>query len=487
MLTRQKAFWMIGVFAVAGLMAAFGLRVAEALPFAASSPLPPPIVRRVTTSLYLPTVMRYYDPTYVSPFGIVMYENVDDAAGLAAMQPAGSRWVTTVFFWAFIEPNPPVGGVHSYNWIDFDTRVSNARAAGMDTFVLFTGNPAWAAYLPGGTVTDTQSLIDVAAAMAERYDGDGITDAPGSPIVNYWSFYPEPDNGGFGAYGYWGYRSAEYAVMLAQVSSAIHAANPSAKVMIGGLAYDWFDTDQPNPGPFVSTFLTNTLVALNSMPGGAASVIDSMAFHFYPINGLRWPTIADKALEIRNIMSNHGVAYLPLLVPETGYWSEAVPQYDPFDSDPDKQARRLVQIYVRALTAGIESISWFAVFDHGTGTDAHGLFFNGDLAQPKPAYSAYATLTRELDGMHYLAPVVAANAEGYLFTRPDGQSRVVIWGTTNPTTSVPFLRACLRVVDKYGVVTEIVDGGVGDQDFAINGQVAVLIYQDQPLYISVCD
>ena len=486
MLTRQKAFWMIGVFAVAGLMAAFGLRVAEALPFAASSPLPPPILRRVTTSLYLPTVTRYYDPTYVSPFGIVMYENVDDASGLAAMQAVGSQWVTTVFFWAATEPTPPVGGVHTYNWTNWDTRVNNARAAGMETYVLFTGNPAWAAYLTGGPVTDTQSLIDVAAAMAERYDGDGLADALGNPVVNYWSFYPEPDNGGFGAEGYWGFRGPDYAAMLAQVSSAIHAANPRAKVLIGGVAYDWFNTDQPNPGPFVSTFLTDTLSVLVGMPGGAPSVIDAMAFHFYPINALRWPTIKEKALEVRTIMNNHGVGHLPLLVPETGYWSDPVPLYPPFDSDPDQQARRLVQIFVQGLAVEIDLLSWFAVFDHGTATDAHGLFYNNDLYQPKPAYTAYQTLTRELDGMYYSAPVAAGGTEGYLFVRPDGQSRVVVWGTTNPTTTIAFSRTCLRVVDKYGIVTEIVDGGVGDQDFAINGQVAVLVYQDQPLYISVC-
>ncbi len=485
---QRRVFMVVGLTVLIGGVVAFRLAAADALPFGAGAEksLPPPLVLRVTSTLYLPALTRFYDPTYVSPFGIVMYDGVDDASGLAAMQAASSQWVTTVFFWAATEPTPPVGGVHTYNWTNWDTRVNNARVAGMETYALFTGNPAWAAYLPVGTVTDTQSLIDISSAMAERYDGDGLADALGNPVVNYWSFYPEPDNGGFGAEGYWGFRGPDYAAMLAQVSSAIHSANPRAKVLIGGVAYDWFNTDQPTPGPFVSTFLTDTLSVLVGMPGGAPSVIDAMAFHFYPINALRWPTIKEKALEVRTIMNNYGVGHLPLLVPETGYWSELVPQYPPFDSDPDQQARRLVQIFVQGLAVEIDLLSWFAVFDHGPATDAHGLFYNNDLNQPKPAYTAYQTLTRELDGMYYSAPVAAGGTEGYLFVRPDGQSRVVVWGTTNPTTTIAFSRTCLRVVDKYGIVTLIVDGGAGDQDFAVNGQVAVLVYLDQPLYISVC-
>src|SRR3990172_1433897 len=59
------------------------------------------------TTLYLPLVVRDFDPSYVSPFGIDMYGAVDAAEGVNQMQAAGSRWVTTSFLWSSVEPNPP--------------------------------------------------------------------------------------------------------------------------------------------------------------------------------------------------------------------------------------------------------------------------------------------------------------------------------------------------------------------------------------------
>ena len=56
-------------------------------------------------SVTLPLVLRYYDPTYVSPFGIVMYGNVDDAAGLQVMKKAGAKSATTIFYWSAVQPN----------------------------------------------------------------------------------------------------------------------------------------------------------------------------------------------------------------------------------------------------------------------------------------------------------------------------------------------------------------------------------------------
>ncbi|MDY7041590.1 MAG: beta-galactosidase, partial [Chloroflexota bacterium] len=153
-------------------------------------------------TVYLPLVVRYYDPGYASPFGIVMYGSVDDVAGLQEMEDAGSKWVTTMLHWSAIEPSKG-----NYNWSSFDTKAQNAQAAGMDVFVLFTSNPSWAASLPGGPVTDTQDLVDFVTLMAERYDCDGVDDASGSPCVHYWSFYAEPDNGDIGraqtGKGYW--------------------------------------------------------------------------------------------------------------------------------------------------------------------------------------------------------------------------------------------------------------------------------------------
>lgn len=436
----------------------------------------------LTSTVYLPLVARGYDPSYISPFGIVMYGNVDDRAGLQKMKEAGSRWVTTMLFWSAIEPIND-----QYNWSDFDIKASNARAAGMDVFVLFTANPSWAAALPGGPVTRTQDLVEFVTRMAERYDCDGQDDAPGSPCVHYWSFYAEPDNGdimrAYGGKGYWGDNGAGFAAMLREISPAIHRANPRAKVLIGGLAYDWFREDG---GPFVRSFLTDTLRALNGYPGGARAYIDAVAFHFYPISGHRWPTIREKALEIRGIMERHGVGDLPLICPEMGYWSASEGVPDSLKSSEEKQAKRLVQMFVQGIAVGLEHMAWFAVFDDGPGTEEHGLFWGYDLNRPKQSYWAYQTLTRELEGARYLRPVQASNIEGYVFRMPTGREKTVLWATV-PSAAMVFPYPCLRLVDIGGRVYIVSDGDqTWDRDGIRNGQVTLGVYQDTPFYVEPC-
>ena len=432
--------------------------------------------QETTATVYLPLVTRWYDPSYVSPFGIVMYGPVDNAAGLQHMKDAGSKWVTTMLYWSAIEPTED-----SYDWSSFDVKAQNAQAAGMDLFVLFTNNPAWAAALPGGPVTGTQDLVEFVTLMAERYDCDGLDDAPGSPCVHYWSFYAEPDNGdigrAYGGKGYWGHNGAGFAAMLTEVSPAIHRANPQARVLIGGLAYDWFEEEG---GPFVRSFLTDTLSALNQYPGGARAYIDAVAFHFYPITAQRWPTIREKALEVRGIMERHGVGNLPLICPEMGYWSAS-------PSSEDQQAQRLVQMYVRGLSVGLEHMSWFAVFDDGLGTEEHGLFWGRDLSHPKRSYYAYQTLTRELAWARYLRSLQAANVEGYVFRMPNGREKTVLWATTSWAT-VPFPYPCLRLVDTDGdEYMPVVDGDANwDKDQTRNGQVLLAVYQNTPFYVEPC-
>lgn len=435
-------------------------------------------------TLYLPVAMRQYDPSYVSPFGIVMYGNVNDAAGLQTMKNAGSEWVTTYFVWSEVEPSPG-----NYDWSSFDAKAQNAQAAGMDIFVLFSHNPSWAAALPGGPVTNTQDLIDFTTLMAERYDCDGVNDAPGHPCVHYWSLYAEPDNGDIGrAYrgqGYWGHNGAGLAALLSQVSPAIHAANPRAKVLIGGLAYDWFEEEG---GPFVRSFLTDTLTALNTYPGGARAYIDAVAFHFYPISASRWPTIREKALEIRGIMARHGVGDLPLLCPEAGYWSSPK-----FSSSEQIQARRLVQMYVRSMSVGVRFLSWYGVFDTaiaGSAEDTYPDRTSGLLRVDgtfKPSYYAYRTLTQELAWARYLRSLQAANAEGYVFRMSTGREKTVLWATASSATVV-FPYPCLRLVDTIGnVYSPVVDGDPNwDWDHSANGQVLLGVYQDMPFYVEPC-
>ena len=426
---------------------------------------------------YVPLVARFHEPAYVSPFGVVMYGDVDDAAGLPVMETAGSKWASVMLHWSVAEP---VKGV--YNWSSFDAKAQNAQAAGLDLFVLITSNPAWVASTPYGPVNDVAAMVNFAAAAVERYDCDGVADAPGSPCVHTWSFYPEPDHN-----ERWGHNAWAFAAMLAQVSPAMHAADAHARVMIGGLAYDWFEE---YGGPFVRSFLADTLSALNAYPGGASAYIDAVAFHYYPINGA-WPTIREKAWEVKDIMAQQGVADLPLLCPEMGFWSS--PKFA--DSSEAKQARWVAQTYARGLSVPLELMSYYKVFDDAVPGSAEDLgaahtagLIKIDGTTRKLAYFAYQTVAHELDGARYRRELDLANVEGYVFQMPYGQEKTVLWATTAAAQRVTFVGSCLRVVDTTGAVySPIADGNPSwDLDGSVNGQIRLQVYDNQPFYVEAC-
>lgn len=486
----MKTWWRVlqvgvisGLLLIVGIL---GLSLGDAvatpalLPAAKAEPVMVPQSNRY---VYLPLVSRFHDSSYVNPFGVTMYGPVSNAAGLDVMRAAGARRATTSLYWDQIEPTKG-----TFNWTSFDTKAQNAQAAGMELFVLFTGNPSWAATYPGGPVTDTQDLLDFVQAMVQRYNCDGIDDAPGSPCVRDWSFYAEPDNGdpvrAERGKGLWGYHGVKFAEMLSQVAPVIHAADPHARVLIGGLAYDYFVEDG---GPFVRSFLTDTLQALNGYPGGASAYIDAVAFHFYPVAPDRWPTIREKALEIRGIMQRHGVGHLPLLCPEMGFWSS--PE---FSSSKNMQANRLVQMFVRGLSVGIEASAWYKVSDtarEGSDADLNPDRTSGLLdvdGNPKPSYYAYRTMTQELTGARYVRRLQVPGAEGYVFRMPNGSEKTVVWSTGSSAT-VTFPHACLRMVDRSGSIYQpIVDGDPNwDADGAVNGRIVLRVFPE-PRYVSRC-
>lgn len=426
--------------------------------------------------VYLPLSINLYDPTYINPFGVVMYGNVDAAHGLAHMQSVGAKRVTTFLDWGTVQPNE-----QTWDWSGFDTKVANARAAGMEVFALITGDPAWA-WQPDHLSTIPEKRINFVRALIQRYDCDGSNDAPGRLCVRNWSFYAEPDfyvdylQDNPGSKGYWGKRGAAYAHMLADVANVVHSEDASARVMIGGIAYDSFLPPNGTRG-FVREFLPTVLATLNARPGGARAYLDAIAVHYYP---LQFTSILNKITEIRNIMQAHGVAALPVLVPETGYWSATAE-----GSSEARQAQKLTQIFVEGLAGGVQELSYFTVFDSAGGRETSGLFHGQDLNRPKLSYSAYRVVTTELAGAEYSRLLSQPGVTGYVFRMPQATEKTVFWGT-NAAGSAVFGGRCLRVVDELGVANTVNDGGSGDGDGAANGQIRVAVAANDPVYVEVC-
>lgn len=166
---------------------------------------------------------------------------------LDGIRGAGLDWARVELGWPEIEPEAPRDGAHAYRWADADRLVAAMAERGLELMALPMATPGWAADAEArargcGRVSEVASdhTGDYAAfvrAVVERYGRDGSfwddhPELPKVPITRIevwneanWSGFwcPEPNPGLF-------------ADMVAEAAAAIHAADPRAHVIFGGLA-----------------------------------------------------------------------------------------------------------------------------------------------------------------------------------------------------------------------------------------------------------
>lgn len=426
-------------------------------------------------TLYLPSVTRYSDVSYQSPFGISMFNTIDAASGLPQMDAAGADLAFTNFRWIDLEATEGA----PYDFSSMDARVTAAASAGMSLVVLFDHNPDWASLetgrIHGPLKADKYDDLERAVgALAARYNGQN-----GFPQVDYWLFYSEPDRDRA-----WGNDGNAYADMLARVSPVIKAANSAAKVGPGAVAYERFSDDEfTTPGPFIRNFLPTVFARLNTKPGGAATVIHVVGFNDFGLTPQRWGNLRDKANSVRQLMINANIGQLPMIVTELSRTSQGV-------GTETTQAQNVIKQYVYGMAAGIAQMHWFMVFDKtdvppaDLAANAYGLFRGGDLNSAKPSYTAYQVVAEQLDGARYQRDLGAPGTQGFVFI--DGPETVSVVWANSAATNVAFGQVCARTITRMNVAAQISDGGAGDRDGATNGQVSIQVTPNEPLIVRAC-
>lgn len=135
-------------------------------------------------------------------------------------------------------------------WAKYDRIAAAANAAGVELIWRLERPPAWARQeaaadpafqagleRDGNSTGPPDNLADYGAfvtTVVERYDGDGLADAPGSPTVGHFQIWNEPN-----LKNEWGWRDPlpEAFVELLRVgATAARAANPDAVILFPGLA-----------------------------------------------------------------------------------------------------------------------------------------------------------------------------------------------------------------------------------------------------------
>jgi polysaccharide biosynthesis protein PslG len=255
--------------AVSLVVACSGLMAGGASAFAAHSSAKKTSTTSSSTSVATSTTAPA-TPARAQQFGITagcctpVGVTLDDQVQGYAATHAG--WARIGFDWSTGEPTKG-----SYSWTR-DAVTAHFASTGMKVLGVIAYSPKWAAdptcFATYGNKCPPLASSDFAryaAALAERYDGDGVNDAAGSPRVDAWEVWNEPNLA-----SYWRPQPdpQAYTSLLASAYTAIHAAAPAVTVVSAGLS------------PAGGTYAPIKFLAAMYLDGAHGS-FDALGFHPY--------------------------------------------------------------------------------------------------------------------------------------------------------------------------------------------------------------
>ncbi len=433
----------------------------------------------------------------------------DDIALLARKaRDAGVRWTREELPWAYIEDSQ---GRYRR---DYDSRIGQVAAQGLGIVGMLLTTPTWAresscsgSYWCPPTTEHIPSFANFAAWMVERYDGDGNADALGSPRVAYWEIWNEPNDTALwpdiGTAGVT--RKQRYGDLLVAAYRAIKNADPTAKVLIGGMyVFDTISNITPEDG---IVFLTGSNGVFEQVPA-ARNAWDVFSLHPYMPDRRPEAPEVHQSLPIEGRIKNTRAALddparggrldkPPIWVTEMGWCTVTTPLCGRSWTE-DQQADFLSRSLVIAQQSGVEHVSWFQLEDAFNRPDEafNSMALLRDLSggdySAKPAYHAYATLAHQLAGAipigvgpvhtHVYDPRADRGSENeiydYRYTR-DTTTIDVLWRTTGSSTMTFPVQAGEQVVQVglNGVETPLAPQG-GTVTLSLSETPVIIVQRD---------
>ncbi len=439
--------------------------------------------------------------TYITGLERIAKDGDEGIAQLVASgRAAGVGWAREELSWANIEPKYK----GEWNWPYFDKRIKQLSDSGYGIIGMLLTTPEWARI--GDCRARVQSVntqtywcppanprdfSDYAWTIVERYDGDGLMDAPGSPRIAAWQIWNEPS-----APGTWPGNATEYGNLLVAAYKAIKAADQSAVVTLGGVyIFDGLGTDPTDGLKFYNEMVRavpesrETFDALPIHPYMTTVAPDAPKIH---ATVTLWGRIQLAQRWLRENQGRRGSR--PLWISEIG-WStcrcnEGCP--DPGAPSEDAVATYMVRSHVIAMALGVQHVSYFQLEDKFDGRDGQKCDDAGALLdieangyRQKPAYIAYRTMTSQLNGATFIGFGKAhsyqynprdQNYIGLYHTRfrlADGTRVDVLWRTLgSQTIDLPLeVKRGAELLTRDGVPT------------ALKGSSIRVTVGEQPIYL----
>jgi len=352
-------------------------------------------------------------PVLPAGVGVNIHFVTGHARDLDLIAGAGFKFVRMDFQWGATERQKD-----QYDWSGYEELLANLDQRGLRAiFILDYSNPLYEETvtspnpLTGKAQSSTASpqhpasiaaFARWAAAAAKHFQGRAVLwEIWNEPNGNFWS--PKPD-------------AAQYTALALATGKAIRAAEPRATVI--GPASSGF------PWEFLETFLKS----------GVLEYLDAVSVHPYR-NPHRAPetATADYA-KLRALIDRYAPAArkgaIPILSGEWGYstWQHGV-------SLETQAAFAARQQLVNLLNAVPLSI-WYDWKNDGPNPNENEDNFGTVLPdlQPKPAYVAIQTLTRELSGYRIVRRIALPDDKDYLLlcANPAGAQKLAAWTLGEP-------------------------------------------------------
>ncbi len=299
------------------------------------------------------------------------------APGLAEVYArTGVRWAKAQgngFAWDDIEPRPPVGGRHTYDWSYPDRLILEYQRAGFrHIHVYVRAINRWASSRPiqrigGGTwPIQRQYLADYEAflrALVRRYNPAHPDHVPGLQYpVEYWEIEAE-----WGT-GFWRGTRDEYLELLRLAHQVIHSENPSAKVILIGFFLAGLFEGHPDPAEIPSTLAAMPAKRRQTTEQYLADIralldhpelFDVVEFHSLS----DWTEICGMARFLRQTMRERGYQK-PIWVGDVNctaspmmFWHQPVPPYTTAQQDGIEKTLRALRN--ARDPAHAEAMAWF--------------------------------------------------------------------------------------------------------------------------------
>ena len=293
---------------------------------------------------------------------------------LDAMQADGLTLARTDAFWSAAEPEPPAGGVHRYDWAFADRVAGSLASHGLRWLPIIAYSAPWVASVPGNDKAAPRSADDYAAyarAFTQRYGRGGRFWAEHPELlptpVTTIEIWNEPDNSEFWAPAP---DPGAYIDLYLRARAATRAADPRARVLIGGLTG-------------ATTFLPQLIAARPEARGQ----VDGVAVHTYspePLGAL------GEARDARRTLVTLGMADVPLWVTEFGWVSRPrnSNKYAPPAKRPDHIASTTSAL--ARSDCGIEGVVLYAWITPGRNPRAEGDWYGLRARDGGPTASSRA-------------------------------------------------------------------------------------------------